>query len=628
MLKFSNLTLQRGKRVLFSDMDMTIHPGWKTGITGANGTGKSSLFSLIRGEITPDHGEFCLPSDWVIAHVRQATPAIETRAIDYTMDGDQELRKLESELQHAEKDENAVRLAALHERFKTIDGYSARSRAARLLHGLGFRDEQLDQPVKSFSGGWRMRLNLSQALMCRSDLLLLDEPTNHLDLDAVLWLEDWLASYPGTLLLISHDRDFLDRITDHIAHIERQSITLYNGNYSVFEKARAEQLAQQSLAFKRQQEEIAHIQQFVDRFRAKATKARQAQSRLKALERMSLIAPAHVDSQFHFNFKTPEKLPDNLLKLEDASVGYDEKVILSDLTMTLRPGDRVGLLGQNGTGKSTLIKLLAGELKNRQGKRIPAKDLKIGYFAQHQIEQLHNDDSPLMHLQRLDKNTTEKDLRTFLGDFGFQGDTALEPVGPFSGGEKARLVLAMLVFQKPNLLLLDEPTNHLDLEMRHALIMALEGFVGAMVIISHDRHLLRTATDQLLLITGGKMFEYEGDLDSYRTIIQDLGKKDEKNRQRPPHHRKEQRRVEAVQRLRIQPVKNEIKRVEQVLERLHEEKNQIHHELSDPSIYEDQNKNRLSELLIKQGHIEQKLSENEQQWLDLNEQLEASYINE
>ncbi len=622
MLNFSNLSLRRGKRILFEGVTMMIHPGWKTGITGANGTGKSSLFSLILNDLHHDTGDFSLPSQWVIAHVAQETPALQISAIDYTLDGDNELRQVERDLLAAEKQDDGSHLAELHDQFATIDGYTARSRAARLLHGLGFSTAQHELPVESFSGGWRMRLNLAQALMCRSDLLLLDEPTNHLDLDAVFWLEDWLSNYPGTLLLISHDRDFLDRITDHIAHIEHTHIKLYTGNYSGFEKIRAEQLAQQSVAFQRQQKEIAHIESFVNRFRAQATKARQAQSRIKALERMSLIAPAHVDSQFHFTFKSPEKLPDNLLKLEKASVGYGDKIILSDIDLTLTPGDRIGLLGPNGAGKSTLIKLLAGELENRHGNRSEAKDLKLGYFAQHQLEQLHDDDTPLVHLQRMDKYATEKDLRQHLGHFGFQGESALDPVGPLSGGEKARLVLALIVYQRPSLLLLDEPTNHLDIEMRHALIMALQDYEGAMVIISHDRHLLRTATDKLLLVSSGKMIEFDGDLDNYKAVLKTAESNDEKTGD--TSSRKDQRRNEAEQRKLLQPLKNKIKKIEREIEKLQAEKDKIHSALSDADIYDEANKEKLNKRLIEQGQIDQALEEQENLWLELHEELEAN----
>ncbi|MCG6936421.1 MAG: ATP-binding cassette domain-containing protein, partial [Proteobacteria bacterium] len=505
MLTFSNLALRRGPRLLFEQASFTIHTGNKVGLTGANGTGKSSLFSLILGTLQADEGSVDLPPRTVIAHVAQETPAVDQAAIDYVLDGDRELRQLQARLHTAEQDNQGEQQAHLHESLANIDAYTAPSRAARLLSGLGFSTDQHQLPVNHFSGGWRMRLNLAQALMCRSDLLLLDEPTNHLDLDAVLWLEEWLLRYPGTLLLISHDRDFLDRSVDHIAHIEQQQLNLYSGNYSAFETQRAAQLTQQQAAYIKQQEEIAHMQAFVDRFRAKATKAKQAQSRLKALERMTQIAPAHVDSPFHFQFPAPDKLPRPLLSLDTIEFGYTEAPLLERVSFSLNPGDRIGLLGPNGAGKSTLIKILAGELAPRTGTREPAKHLRLGYFAQHQLEQLHPEESALTHLRRLDPQASEQHLRNYLGGFDFQGDRVTEPVAPFSGGEKARLVLALLVYQKPNLLLLDEPTNHLDLEMRLALSTALQDFEGAMVIVSHDRHLLRTVTDQFYLVHDGRV---------------------------------------------------------------------------------------------------------------------------
>ncbi len=515
MLQLDHLSLRRGPRLLIDDASAQIHPGQRVGLTGANGTGKSSLFALILGEFGPDAGSLQLPKDWVIAHVAQHTPADARPAIDYALDGDAELRHIEAQLIEAEQADDGHRLGQLHERMDHIGGYQARARAARLLHGLGFKPGEEERPVSDFSGGWRMRLNLAKALMCRSDLLLLDEPTNHLDLDAVIWLEDWLKRYPGTLLLISHDRDFLDNVVTQVAHIEQGRLTLYTGNYTAFERARAERLANQQAAFEKQQREISHMQAFVDRFRAKATKARQAQSRLKALERMTVIAPAHVDSPFHFAFKPPAKNPRPLLRLDEAAAGYGDTAIFSDARFSLNPGDRVGLLGPNGAGKSTLIKLLAGDLTPLAGERLAAQDLAIGYFAQHQLEQLHPAHSALEHLQQLDPKASEQSLRDFIGGFGFNGDRATCPVAPFSGGEKARLVLALLVYQKPNLLLLDEPTNHLDLEMRLALAEALQDFAGAMVIVSHDRHLLRVTCDQLVLVHGGRVREFDGDLDDY-----------------------------------------------------------------------------------------------------------------
>ncbi|HJW82316.1 MAG TPA: ATP-binding cassette domain-containing protein, partial [Acidiferrobacterales bacterium] len=488
------------------------------------------------------------------------------------------------------------------------------------------------RPVSAFSGGWRMRLNLAQALMCRSDLLLLDEPTNHLDLDAVLWLEDWLRAYPGTLLVISHDRDFLDRVTDHILHLEARAeaarATLYTGNYSAFERARAAELAREQAASEKQRREAAHMRDFVERFRAKASKARQAQSRLKMLERMPEIAAAHVDSPFHFQFRAPEKLPAPLLVLKDGAAGYGDATILHNVNLSLAPGDRVGLLGPNGAGKSTLIRLLAGELALRGGERIGARDLKIGYFAQHQLEQLHLDDNALIHLTRLDPRAREQELRDFLGGFGFVGDRVLEPVAPFSGGEKARLVLALIVYQRPNLLLLDEPTNHLDLEMRHALALALQEFDGAMVVVSHDRYLLRSVTDRLVLVADGKAETFDGDLDdeypkwlAARRARQTPASADTA---RPAVNRKDQRRQDADKRRQTQPFKNRLKTLEQELERLGAEKARLNTVLSDSALYTSAEKDKLKALLQEQGRVQQALAQTESAWLEACEALETA----
>ena len=520
MIQFKNLSLRRGAKLLFEQTSFQVHPRQKVGITGANGTGKSSLFALILDQLHADTGDCLYPKNWVIAHVAQETPADNRPAIEYVLDGDVELRQVENKLAIAEANDDGIELATLHTRFDNIHGYTARSRAAQLLHGLGFKTGDENRAVNEYSGGWRMRLNLAKALMCRSDLLLLDEPTNHLDLDAVIWLENWLSNYPGTLLLISHDRDFLNNVTSHIAHIEHQQATLYTGNYSAFERIRAERLANQQADYEKQQREIKHIQSYVDRFRAQATKAKQAQSRLKALERMQEIAPAHVDSPFHFSLLEPEKRPNTLLRLEEVAAGYDDTPIIKDVGLIITPGDRIGLLGPNGAGKSTLIKLLAGSaldssIKIQHGHRELGKETKIGYFAQHQLEQLQPEHSPVEHLQQLDPNAREADLRTHLGGFGFSNDMALAKVAPFSGGEKSRLVLAMLVYQRPNLLLLDEPTNHLDLEMRQALATALQDFNGAMVIVSHDRHLLRVTCDQLLMVHDQRVEEFALSMDDY-----------------------------------------------------------------------------------------------------------------
>ncbi len=628
MLNFSDLSLRRGARLLFERVTFTIHTGQKVGLTGANGCGKSSLFALLRGELHADGGDVKLPPNLVIAHVAQETPAVDTPAIDYVLDGDTELRQLQQQLHEAEASNDGQRQGDLHARLDAIGGYTARARAARLMHGLGFRSGQEEQPVSAFSGGWRMRLNLAQALMCRSDLLLLDEPTNHLDLDAVIWLQEWLKQYRGTLLLISHDRDFLDDITDHIAHVEQQTITLYTGNYSDFERMRAERLANQQAAYEKQQREVRHIQSFIDRFRAKATKARQAQSRIKALERMEMISAAHVDSPFHFSFRPPHKLPTPLLGLDRIAAGYGDKPIIEEVKITLQPGDRIGLLGHNGAGKSTLIRLIAGELEPLSGELTPAQELRIGYFAQHQLEILDPQASPVQHLARLDPKASEQTLRDYLGGFGFNNDMALSPVAPFSGGEKARLVLAMLVYQRPNLLLLDEPTNHLDLEMRHALAMALQDYEGALVVVSHDRHLLRSVTDALLLVDRGRVSEFEGDLEDYRRWLGEQQREESAPEARGGENsataRKERKRLEAEQRQRLQPLRKELQTLEKELDKLQTHKKELEQQLADPGLYSESNKDELKSLLQEKGKIDQALADTEERWLLLSEELEQA----
>ena len=626
MLNFTDVSLRRGPRVLFEQVNMIIHQGQHVGISGANGTGKSSLFALIRGELHTDNGEFSLPSGLVIAHVAQETPALERQAIDYVMDGDAELRRIQADIATAESADDGHRLAQLHSQFDTIDGYSARSRAARLLQGLGFSTAQESTPVCEFSGGWRMRLNLAQALMCRSDLLLLDEPTNHLDLDAVIWLQEWLRGYPGTLLLISHDRDFLDTVVDNIAHLEHQIIKLYRGNYTDFERYRAEQLMQQQAVYEKQQREIAHIRSFVDRFRAKATKAKQAQSRLKTLARMETIAQAHIDSPFGFTFHEPEKLPHPLLRMNKLAVGYADKPLLSDIGITISPGDRIGLLGVNGAGKSTLIKLLAGELTPLSGELIQAKDLAIGYFAQHQLEQLRGEETPFQHIQRLAPAETEQSLRNYLGGFGFAGERVEEQVEIFSGGEKARLVLAMLAWQRPNLLLLDEPTNHLDIEMRHALSMALQDYNGAMVIVSHDRHMLRSVCDDFLLVADGRVTQFDGDLEDYRQwLTKRLNSSAEAVEVESKLHSAQSRRLkrqeEADKRKRLQPLKKRLQTLENDLVKINHELTKIETELADPALYQDQAKQNLATLLARQGQLKGRQAEVEEAWLIVSEEL-------
>lgn len=626
MLNFTDVSLRRGPRLLFERVNMIIHQGQHVGISGANGTGKSSLFALIRGELHTDLGDFTMPSSLVIAHVAQETPALDKAAVEYVMDGDAELRSIQAELVEAEAAEDGNRLAQLHGRLEVIDGYSARSRAARLLQGLGFKTEQELTPVKQFSGGWRMRLNLAQALMCRSDLLLLDEPTNHLDLDAVIWMQDWLRSYPGILLLISHDRDFLDTVVNYIAHVEKQGIQLYSGNYTSFELYRAEQLKQQQSAYEKQQREIAHVRSYVDRFRAQATKAKQAQSRIKTLERMELIAQAHVDSPFGFSFHPPRKLPRPLMRVDKVSAGYGDTVLLSGVGVSISPGDRIGLLGANGAGKSTLIKLLAGEISAQGGEMVCAKDLDIGYFAQHQLEQLHCEETPFQHMQKLAPEESEQSLCNYLGGFGFVGDRVNELVEIFSGGEKARLVLAMLAWQRPNLLLLDEPTNHFDIEMRHALSMALQDYEGAMVIVSHDRHMLRSVCDDFLLVADGRVVEFDGDLDDYRNWLNDRRNtndvaNNQDNNNSSTQSKKLKRQQEAEKRKRLQPLMKKVRDLEAVLEKLNKELKAIEEALTDSELYQEQSKMLLKELLAKQTQFNRQRDETEEAWFAASEEL-------
>jgi ATP-binding cassette subfamily F protein 3 len=531
MILLRDLGFSRNGDPLVTGASLQLHPGWKVGLTGANGCGKSSFLALLRGELHADRGDLERPPGWVMAHVAQDTPALPDAALEFVLDGDVELRQIERDLAAAEDhhdDHHAgEQIGLLHSRLGEIDGYAAPARAAALMHGLGFSDLDFQRPVAEFSGGWRVRLNLARALMCRSDLLLLDEPTNHLDLDAILWLEDWLKSYQGTLILISHDRDFLDVVTTHILAIENGKLQLFTGNYSACERARAERLANDLALAAKQKREAAHLQSYIDRFRAKASKARQAQSRIKMLARMGEIQAAHVDTPFSFSFPEPSGFSDPLLLIDDARVGYGEtglcipgtplrgQVIFDKLRFTLRPDSRIGLLGRNGAGKSTLMKLLAGELQPLAGVREEGRNLKLGYFAQHQLEQLRPAESPLWHMIKLEPRTREQDLRNYLGGFDFRGDMAAAPCGRFSGGEKTRLALALMIRTAPNLLLLDEPTNHLDLEMREALTIALQETEAGMVLVSHDRHLLRATCDELWLVADGKVVPFDGDLDDY-----------------------------------------------------------------------------------------------------------------
>jgi ATP-binding cassette subfamily F protein 3 len=632
MLRLSNITLARGSKRLLEGASLTVHPGHRVGLIGANGSGKSSLFALLRGELDPDAGEVALPPSWVIAHVAQETPPVRRPAIEYVLDGDGELRAIERELAEAEADPHASgeHLAELHHRFDAVDGHSARARAATLLSGLGFSDARHAEPVAGFSGGWRMRLNLAQALMTRSDLLLLDEPTNHLDLDAVLWLEQWLQRYPGTLLLVTHDRDFLDATATEIAHLDGRKLRLYTGNYSAFERERAQMLALQQAQYAKQQRQIAHLRSYIDRFRAKATKARQAQSRIKTLERMELISAAHVDSPFAFEFPASEIRARQLVKLEGAMLGYAGKPVLPSVDWSILAGERIGLLGPNGAGKSTLLRAIAGELSLDAGQRLAAQGLRIGYFAQHQLEQLRLAESALWHVQRLEPQTREQELRDFLGGFDFRGDRVLAPVGEFSGGEKARLTLALLVRQRPNLLLLDEPTNHLDIEMREALTEALQDYEGALVVVAHDRYLLRATADELWLVADGRLARFDGDLDDYRDwVLSGRGRAaDIEARPRERRDRKSEKRAQAEARQRRsaqrRPLQEQLEKLEQTLETLSAEKRALEAWLASPAAYDEGNKPQLLEAIAAQRDLNWRLAQAERQWLDLQELLEAS----
>ena len=638
MIRISNLTLARGAKRLLEGANLTVHPGHKVGIVGPNGCGKSSLFGLLLGDLHQDAGAVSLPAAWTVAHVAQETPSGEMPAIAFVKNGDRELSEVDVALRAAEAgagvdpEREGEALALLHHRFEAIGGYTAHARAATLLSGLGFPNSRHDDPVDSFSGGWRMRLNLAQALMCRSDLLLLDEPTNHLDLDAVLWLEDWLARYPGTLLLITHDRDFLDRVATTIVHIDARRLTSYTGNYSQFEVERAQQLALQQATYVKQQRQIAHLTAFVDRFRAKATKAKQAQSRIKALERMERIAAAHVDSPFEFSFPAVDTTPRQLARLEHATLAYgNAPPILAGFDCNIMGGDRIGLLGPNGAGKSTLMKAIAGTLPLAAGKRYTANGLVIGYFAQHQVEQLRPAESPLWHLAKEDPAAREQELRDFLGGFDFRGDMASGAVGRLSGGEKARLTLAILVRRRPNLLLLDEPTNHLDIEMREALAEALQDYGGALVVVAHDRHLLRATTDTLVLVDGGSIAPFDGDLDDYRDWVLDAARRANAPAPRAADgetgmDRKAQRRADAEARQRAyarrRPLAARLAEVEAAMATLGAEKTALDAWLAGEDAYAEANRAMLAERVARQGELTWQLARLETEWLKIADAID------
>ena len=627
MIRLQSLTLQRGPQRLLEDAELTLHAGQKAGLIGANGAGKSSLFALLLGELTPDSGDCLLPADWRIAHMRQEIDTLDRIAVDYVLDGDLRLREVQRLLAEAEAAQDGAAQARMHSELDSADGYTADARARKLLAGLGFTNEQMDKPVADFSGGWRMRLNLAQALMCPSDLLLLDEPTNHLDLDAILWLEDWLKSYPGTLLLISHDRDFLDAVVDHVAHVEQRKITLYRGGYSAFERARAERLAQQQQAYDKQQAQRAHMEKFITRFKAQATKAKQAQSRIKALERMEELSAAHVDSPFDFTFRESTKISSPLLDMADARLGYGDRAVLEKVKLQLTPGARIGLLGPNGAGKSTLIKNLCGELEPLSGRLVRGENTVVGYFAQHQLDSLDSKASPLLHLQRIAPTEREQTLRDFLGGFDFRGARLDEPVLNFSGGEKARLALSLIAWDRPNLLLLDEPTNHLDLEMRLALTMALQEFSGAVLVVSHDRHLLKSTTDEFLLVADGRVQEFDGDLEDYARWLVEYRLRNAPVSNTPLNvdktDKKAQRQQAAALRQQLAPHKKQADKLERDLGLLHEKLAKVEAALADSANYEAANKDKLRDLLAEQAKLKVSESELEEAWMESLELLES-----
>jgi len=627
MIEIKNLTLQRGLKVLLDQAALSLAPGRRVGLIGKNGSGKSSLFALLKGEITADKGDVSIPKHWKTAAVAQETPALDISALDYVLQGDGELQLFQTALHEAEAKNDGMKQAEYHAKLEEIDAYSAPARAAKLLSGLGFSQEEHGRPVKSFSGGWRMRLNLAQALMCRADLLLLDEPTNHLDLETVLWLENHLSGLPCTQIIISHDRDFLNATTTQTVELSDQKLTLYGGNYDFYQAERARRLAQQQAAYLKQQAQIKHLQSFIDRFKAKATKAVQAQSRMKALDKLERIAPAHFDSGFSFEFDSPAHLPNPLLQLDKADLGYGGEPVLHGIDLSLESGARYGLLGVNGSGKSTFIKTLAGELNVLSGRIARSDKLNIGYFAQHQLDTLRPDQSPLWHIQKLSPDVREQEIRNFLGSFNFVGDAALQKTEPFSGGEKARLALAMIVWQKPNLLLLDEPTNHLDLDMRHALTLALQSFQGALIVVSHDRSLLEATTDSFLLIEQGRLKTFDGDLEDYRRY-----RLAQENAAAAPaassqsQNRKDTKRVEAQirqEKARLgKPLQQKISQAEKEIAALSEIQTACEAFLAQEDAYSDANKTKLQQTLAQLAETKVKLEKQEENWLAWQEELE------
>ena len=627
MILLRNLAVSRGPHLLFSGVSLTLERGWRVGLVGANGSGKSSLLALLAGEIASDAGDCEIQPGTRLARVEQEAPALERSVLDYLLDADRELRAAEGQIAAAEASGDGEAIAHAHERHARADGYAAPARAQALLAGLGFAPGDAARAVREFSGGYRMRLNLARALIAPSDLLLLDEPTNHLDLDTILWLENWLRAFAGTLIVVSHDRDFLDRVCDRtLAILPGGLVRLYDGGYSRFEQARAVELEQQYAAAARQDREIRRITAFVERFRAKATKARQAQSRLKRLERMARVAPVVAADAYHFQFEEPERQPERIVALHAVDAGYDGRPVLAGVELALTNADRVAVIGANGNGKTTLIKLLAGELAPLAGERIEARELVIGYFAQHQVELLRADETPLAMMTRLYRKEREQALRDFLGRFGFSGERAERPIGPLSGGEKSRLALAALIKRRPNLLLLDEPTNHLDLEMRRSLAVALQSYAGALVIVSHDRSLLAACADRILVVADGRVREFDGDLDDYRQLRLKEGRA---GREAAPRaSRKDERRAEAEARAglrqQLRPLEKQLASIEAQLASLSKEIAAVRAALADPALYATPDKDKVAELAKAEARLAGELAHAEEDWLHASARIEAA----
>ncbi len=625
MLQAIDISFSRGETSVFSHLSCTVHAGQKTGLVGRNGAGKSTLFQLLLGRLQPDEGEVRVPPEWRIAYMAQQVRVTDRPLLEYIIDGHRELRAVERRMRDAETAGRDLELANLHATLADLGGYQAEARAGEIASGLGFETADFTRPFRDFSGGWRIRANLAQALMCPADALLLDEPTNHLDLDATLWLERWLGRFQGTLVIIAHDRDFLDAVTDHIVHLHDCLADSYRGNYSAFERQRAEVLSHQQAAYAKQQDEIRHIQSFIDRFRAKASKARQVQSRLKALERMQTMAPVYADSPYRFAFPDPEKMSTPLLTLTDVAVGYGDQPVLSGIRRTVLPGARIGVLGVNGAGKSTLLKCLVGALAPMSGELVRGQHSRIGYFAQHQLETLDAERSPLAQLAESQPGQKEQWCRDYLGRWGFSGDQADRPVRTLSGGEKARLALAMMALTRPALLVLDEPTNHLDLDMREALGLALQDYAGALLLVSHDRSLLKRTVDELWLVENGRVETYVDDLDAYTAgrggPVERAGAAAGDGESKPA--RREARRAAAEQRRRLKPLQDRVRDQERKMESLSARLKEVESRLGDPDVYHSLPAEDLDSLLAEAGRLRQSLERAEEGWLEASTELES-----